>query len=233
MSNTSKYDRCAFIFAVIALVSGIIHIFCEFYPFEYTGEGGIDYLGKALVWVMMVKVLLYATLAVYIIFAIIATVLALKTIKTNGKRKKGVISLILSWSCGIVIAGVVLTNIIVDRVNKRNIEVEVKEVDLTTDSDGQPAVRVEIELYNGSGRSISYLSSVYDEVTQNGRELSHAVLSETMNDDDPDIKSVEPGDSITIVKGYELEYPDEPVYIVCRSYDGNFVYVDGEFEAEE
>ena len=34
-------------------------------------------------------------------------------------------------------------------------------------------------------------------------------------------------------KGYEVRYPDEPVYILCRSFDGKFVYVDEEFDIEK
>ena len=233
MSKKRKSEKRAVTFSICALVCGIIHIFCEFFPFEYKGESGIDYLGQALVWVLFVKALLYGTLIVYLIFAIIATVFAIKTIRAKDTRKKGVVSLILAWICGLVVAGLISANIVIDRNNKKNIEVEVTEATLTTDCDGDTAVRVEIELYNGSNRTISYLSSVYDEVTQNGTELSHAVLPEDLEDYDPEIENVEPGESVTIVKGFELEYTDEPVYILCRSYDGKFIYVDDEFEIEK
>lgn len=232
MSNKRNPGKLSLIFSICALMCGMIHIFCEFYPFEYTGEGGIDYIGQALVWALFVNVLLYGTLAVYFIFAIVATVFAVKTIKAKETRKKGIVSLILAWICGLVIAGLVTANVLIDHNNKKNIKVEVTEVSLTTDYDGDQAVRVEIELYNGSKTTISYLSSVYDEVTQNGKELSHAVLPEDLDDDDPEIKLLEPGESVTVVKGYELEVPDEPVNILCRSYDGRFIYVDEAFEPE-
>ena len=233
MSKKRNSETRAVTFSICALVCGIIHIFCEFFPFEYKGESGIDYLGQALVWVLFVKALLYGTLIVYLIFAVIATVFAVKTLKAKDKRKKGFVSLVLAWISGFVVAGLITANIVIDHNNKKNIEVEVTEVTLTTDCDGDTAVRVEIELYNGSNRTISYLSSVYDEVTQNGMELSHAVLPEDLEDYDPELEDVEPGESVTIVKGFELEYPDEPVYILCRSYDGKFIYVDDEFEIEK
>lgn len=232
MSKKRNCEKPALIISICALVCGIIHIFCEFYPFEYTGEGGIDYIGQALVWSLFVNVLLYGTLAVYLVFAVVATVFAVKAVRAKETRKKGVLSLILAWICGLVVAGLITANVFVDHCNKKNIQVEVTEVTLTNDCDGEPAVRVEIELYNGSKTAISYLSSVYDEVTQNGKELSHALLPEDLDDDDPEIKPLDPGESVTIVKGYELEYPDEPVNILCRSFDGKFVYVDEEFEIE-
>ena len=233
MSKKRNCEKLAVIFSICALVCGIIHIFCEFYPFEYTGEGGIDYIGQALVWSLFVNVLLYGTLAVYLIFAVVATVFAVKAVRAKETRKKGVLSLILAWICGLVVAGLITANVFVDHSNKKNIQVEVTEVTLTTDCDGEPAVRVEIELYNGSKTAISYLSSVYDEVTQNGKELSHAVLPEDLDDVDPEIKPLAPGESVTVVKGYELVFTDEPVNILCRSFDGKFIYVDEEFEIEK
>ncbi len=232
MSKKRNCEKLAVIFSICALVCGMIHIFCEFFPFEYNGEGGIDYLGQAIVWVLFVKLLLYGTLALYLFFAIVATVFAVKTIRAKGTRKKGILSLILAWICGLVVAGLITANVLIDHNNKKNIQVEVTEVTLTTDYDGEQALRIEIELYNGSKTTITYLSSVYDEVTQNGEELSHAVLPEDLDDDDPEIKPLDPGESVTIVKGYELEYHDEPVNILCRSFDGKFVYVDEEFEIE-
>ena len=233
MSKKRNYEKTALTLSIIALVSGIIHIFCEFFPFEYQGEGGLDYLGQAILWVMMVKVLLYGTLIVYVVFAILATVFAAKAIKAKDKRKKGVVSLILAWICGLVVAGLITANFVIDYNSKKNIDVEVTEVALTTDFDGREAVRVEIELYNGTNTTISYLSSVYDEVSQYGKELTHAVLPEDLDDDDPELESLKPGESVTIVKGYEVRYPDEPVYILCRSFDGKFVYVDEEFDIEK
>ena len=233
MSKKRNYEKTALTLSIIALVSGIIHIFCEFFPFEYQGEGGLDYLGQAILWVMMVKVLLYGTLIVYVVFAILATVFSVKAIKAKDKRKKGVVSLILAWICGLVVAGLITANFVIDYNSKKNIDVEVTEVALTTDFDGREAVRVEIELYNGTNTTISYLSSVYDEVSQYGKELTHAVLPEDLDDDDPELESLKPGESVTIVKGYEVRYPDEPVYILCRSFDGKFVYVDEEFDIEK
>ena len=233
MSKKRNYEKTALTLSIIALVSGIIHIFCEFFPFEYQGEGGLDYLGQAILWVMMVKVLLYGTLIVYVVFAILATVFAAKAIKAKDTRKKGVVSLILAWICGLVVAGLITANFVIDYNSKKNIDVEVTEVALTTDFDGREAVRVEIELYNGTNTTISYLSSVYDEVSQYGKELTHAVLPEDLDDDDPELESLKPGESVTIVKGYEVRYPDEPVYILCRSFDGKFVYVDEEFDIEK
>ena len=182
---------------------------------------------------MMVKVLLYGTLIVYVVFAILATVFAAKAIKAKDTRKKGVVSLALAWICGVVVAGLITANFVIDYNSKKNIDVEVTEVALTTDFDGREAVRVEIELYNGTNTTISYLSSVYDEVSQYGKELTHAVLPEDLDDDDPELESLKPGESVTIVKGYEVRYPDEPVYILCRSFDGKFVYVDEEFDIEK
>lgn len=233
MSKKRNYEKTALTLSIIALVSGIIHIFCEFFPFEYQGEGGLDYLGQAILWVMMVKVLLYGTLIVYVVFAILATVFAAMAIKAKDTRKKGVVSLVLAWICGVVVAGLITANFVIDYNSKKNIDVEVTEVALTTDYDGREAVRVEIELYNGTNTTISYLSSVYDEVSQYGKELTHAVLPEDLDDDDPELESLKPGESVTIVKGYEVRYPDEPVYILCRSFDGKFVYVDEEFDIEK
>ena len=233
MSKKRNYEKTALTLSIIALVSGIIHIFCEFFPFEYQGEGGLDYLGQAILWVMMVKVLLYGTLIVYVVFAILATVFAAKAIKAKDTRKKGVVSLVLAWICGVVVAGLITANFVIDYNSKKNIDVEVTEVALTTDFYGREAVRVEIELYNGTNTTISYLSSVYDEVSQYGKELTHAVLPEDLDDDDPELESLKPGESVTIVKGYEVRYPDEPVYILCRSFDGKFVYVDEEFDIEK
>lgn len=233
MSKKRYFGKLAVVLSIIALVSGLIHIFCEFFPFEYQGEGGIDYLGQAILWVFFVKVLLYGTLLVYIVFAILATVFAAKTMKAKETRKKGVVSLILAWICGVVVAGLITANFVIDHNNKKNIEVEVTEVVLTTDCSGDQAVRVEIELYNGTNTTISYLSSVYDEFSQYGKELSHAVLPEDLDDDYPELESLKPGESVTIVKGFEVRYPDEPVYILCRSFDGKFIYVDEEFDIDK
>ncbi len=144
MSKKRNYEKTALTLSIIALVSGIIHIFCEFFPFEYQGEGGLDYLGQAILWVMMVKVLLYGTLIVYVVFAILATVFAAKAIKAKDTRKKGVVSLVLAWICGVVVAGLITANFVIDYNRKKNIDGEVTEVALTTDCDGREAVRVEI-----------------------------------------------------------------------------------------
>jgi len=234
MNKKRNIDKLAVIFAEIALVSGIIFIFWEFFPFEYKGETGIDYIGQAIVWSVFVRVFLYVNLAIYLGFAMTASVFAILVMKQKEKRRKGVMCLILSWICGLVIAVIVITNMIADRVHKNSIEVEVTGVTLTADTYGEPAIRVELELYNGSRTTVSYFTSVYDEVTQNGMELSHAVLQEDLYDDaDEELLPLKPGETVTIVKGYEPEDPDGPVNILCRSYDGTVVYVDDEFETEE
>lgn len=63
------------IFAFAALAFGIVFLLQEFFPFEYTGEDGIDHIADALLWGLFVNTLLYTTLTAYVSFAASATFL--------------------------------------------------------------------------------------------------------------------------------------------------------------
>ena len=228
LRKTKHPARVARVFAFIALVCGIVNLFCDFFPFEYNGPGGIDYIGQAIVWGMVYSAMLYSTLATYVIFAIAATAYTIKASKAKDKGRKGWLTLIISWVCALVIAGIVLTNIVSDNNRKKNISVEVQEVTETVDSDGKPAVIVVMEFKNNTKSETFYHAAVYDEVSQNGKELSHASLNELLNDDS-DLEKVAPGSSVIVKKAFKLKDPDAPVHILCRTYGGDYTYVDKDF----
>ena len=226
-----KKDPAKFsvIFSAIALICGIIHLICQFYPFEYKGGSGIDYIGQAIVWSLFVNSILYATLAAYVSFAVVATVFAVKALKAKETRKKGVISLILSWILGLVFASLIITNIASAKAHKKSIKVEVKEVSMVNDTESDPAVLIMFEIYNGTKRDIMYQTSVYTEVSQNGKEIYHTTVDGWKEYEDADIKYVKPGSSAVIRKTYKLKDTSAPVKIVCRTYGGDYTYIDGEF----
>jgi hypothetical protein len=172
--------------------------------------------------------MLYSTLAAYICFAIVATVYAVKASKAKDKGRKGWLTLIISWVCALVVAGIVLTNIVSDNNRKKNISVEVQEVTETVDSDGKPAVIVVMEFKNNTKSETFYHAAVYDEVSQNGKELPHASLNELLNDDS-DLEKVAPGSSVTVKKAYKIKDKNAPVHILCRTYGGDYTYVDKDF----
>ena len=217
------------IFAFAALAFGIVFLLQEFFPFEYTGEDGIDHIADALLWGLFVNTLLYTTLTAYVSFAASATFFAVKAFKAKDKHRNNVISLVIAWICGIVIAFFMLTGFVLDRAYKKKISIEVEAVTETTDTDGNPAVIIVLELHNDSNRDISYFTFIYDEVMQNGKELYYTVVNEVRDLPDTDLEVVEPGGSVIITQSYELKYPDEPVRILCRTYSGDFVYVDSEY----
>ncbi len=222
--------RLAVVFSVIAFVFGTLHIFCEFFPFEYTGPDGIDYIGQAIVWGLMVQSILYGTLAAYISFAVVATFSAVKALKESETRKKGIISMILSWICGIVIVCIIITNIVADKNYKKSIRIEVKEVSQVTDTESDPAVLIMFKIYNGTKRDIMYQTSVYTEVSQNGKEIYHTTVDGWKEYEDADIKYVKPGSSAVIRKTYKLKDTSAPVKILCRTYGGDYTYIDGEYK---
>lgn len=225
--------KTAIVFAVIALAFGVIHITLEFHPFEYSGETGIDYIGQALVWALAVNSILVTSLAAYFSFAIAATIYSVKAIKNKSTRKMGIVSLIMSWICGILIASLITANVITDKMNKKNIVVSIEKVVSVTDTDGDPAVIVYARVTNNSQYEITYLSAVYDEVTQDGKELSYAIVEITRNDSDFDIKHISPGESLVVPKSYKLRFPGEEVHIRCTSYGGDVVYLDGDYIPDE
>ena len=228
LRKTNNPARVARVFAFIALACGIINLVCDFLPIEYNGPGGIDYIGHALVWGMLYSAMLYSTLAAYICFAIVATVYAVKASKANDTAKKGWLTLVIAWVCAAVVAGIVVTNIVSEKNHKKNISVDVREVTQTVDTDGNPAVLVVMVLHNDTKKEIYYLGSVYDEVSQNGKELSHASLNELLNDDS-DLEKVAPGSSVTVKKAYKIKDKNAPVHILCRTYGGDYTYVDKDF----
>lgn len=219
----------AVIFSVIAFVCGIAYLICAFYPFEYTGPGGIDYIGDAIVWGLMVSSLLYGTIFAYVSFALVATIYAVRTIRSGEKRRKGALSLVLSWVCGFVIAGLIVTNIVSERNYQKSIKVEVQQVTSAFDSDGDPAVVIMYELHNGTKNEIMFLSAVYETVSQDGKELRYGIVRGPEDLKDSDIKKVAPGSTGTVRKTYKLKTPGAPVRIVCRTYKGNYTYLDGEY----
>ena len=221
--------KLAVAFSVIAFVCGLLHLISEFYPFKYSGPGGIDYIGDAIVWGLMVSSVLYGTIVAYISFALVATIYAIKTIRSGEKRKKGVISLVLSWVCGIVIAGLIITNIVTDITFKKSISVEVTKVTAAVDSDGDPAVVIMYELNNGSKKEITFLSAIYENVTQNDKELRYGIVEGPEYLKDSDIKKVAPGSTAVVRKTYKLKDPAAPVKIVLRTYKGDVTYLDGEY----
>ena len=228
--NYRKPEKVAKKFALIAIVFGILHLICDFYPFDYTGGTGIDYIGQAVAYSLFINAIIYSTLIVYLNFAVAASVYAVKAIKNKKTRKKGILWLVLSWICALVVAGIVIGNIISDDVRKNSIKVGVKEVTSVTDTDGKPSALVVLEFYNGTGSDITYLSTVYDEVSQNGQEIYDTNIEDSGID--YEIEAVKPGCSVEIRKAYRLDDPSEPVKIVCQSYDGYVVYVDAEYEVK-
>ena len=228
LRKTNNPARVARVFAFIALACGIINLVCDYLPIEYNGPGGIDYIGQAIVWGFLYSAMLYSTLAAYICFAIVATVYAVKASKANDTAKKGWLTLVIAWVCAAVVAGIVVTNIVSEKNYKKNISVEVREVTQTVDTAGDPAVLVVMSLRNDTKREIYYLGSVYDEVSQNGKGLSHASLNELLNDDS-DLEKVAPGSSVTVKKAYKLKDPNAPVHVLCRTYGGDYTYVDKDY----
>ena len=228
LRKTNNPARVARVFAFIALACGIINLVCDFLPIEYNGPGGIDYIGQALVWGMLYSAMLYSTLAAYICFAIVATVYAIKASKAKDTGRKGWLTLVIAWVCAVVVAGIVVTNIVSDNNRKKNISVEVQEVTETVDSDGEPAVIVVMEFKNNTKSETFYHAAVYDEVSQNGKELSHASLNELLNDDS-DLEKVAPGSSVTVKKAYKIKDKNAPVHILCRTYGGDYTYVDKDY----
>lgn len=229
LGKKAKPGKSAVIFSIVALACGILFFVSEIYPFEYKGEGGIDYIGQALVWGIAVNSIRYAALAAYVSFAVAATVFAVKALKEKDTRKKGVISLILSWICGIVIVCIIITNIVADKNYKKSIRIEVKEVSQVTDTESDPAVLIMFEIYNGTKRDIMYQTSVYTEVSQNGKEIYHTTVDGWKEYEDADIKYVKPGSSAVIRKTYKLKDTSAPVKILCRTYGGDYTYIDGEY----
>lgn len=224
--KTKNPARVARILAFIALACGIIHIACEFFPFEYKGGQGIDYIGQALIWGMFVTALLFATLASYISFAAVATIYAVKAVNAKDTRKKTWVTLIITWVCGLAIVSLVLTNVVSKKIRDKSIEVDVHEVTRFTDSDNEPAVLVVYELKNNTKSDIYYLGYVYDEVSQNGNELSRALLPEEMKSPDTELEHAAPGGTVLVKKAYKLKDPGAPVHILCRTYGGNVTYLD-------
>ena len=230
--KTKKPGKTAKKFAVPAIVFGILHLICDFFPFEYNGPDGIDYIGQAAAFGFFVNAIIYSTLIVYLNFAIAATIYAVKEKKKNDKRKKSILWLILSWICAFVVAGIVTGNIIYDKTQKNNIKVEVKEVSSVTDYEGDPAVLVVLEFYNGTRNEVSYMSMAYDEVSQDGSELYGTVIGDSYSEPDFEIERVSPGSSAEIRKAYKLKDPSKPVRIVCSTYGGDVIYIDGEFDVK-
>ena len=228
--KNKKPEKIARKFAFIAVGFGIIHLFCDFFPFEYTGNSGIDYVGQAVAFGFFINAIIYSTLIVYLNFAAAATVYAVKAIKKNDKRKKSVLWLVLSWVCAIVVAGIVVTNIIYDNVQKNSIKVEVKEVTSATDYEGKPSVLIVLEFYNGTDGDLSFLSAVHHEVSQVGHEIYGTGIDDSLSGPDYELEPIKPGCSVEIRKAYELDDPDKPVRVLCSSYDGNVIYVDNEYK---
>ena len=226
--KTKNPGRVATVFAVIALVCGLIHLACQFYPFEYKGGKGIDYIGQAIVFGMTVNAVLYATLAAYLFFAVIATIYVIKSIKKKESGKRNVVTLLIAWIFAVVFACLIVSNIVKDKQNKKNISVTVQQVEQTVDSEGQPAIIVIFGLKNDTNKDISYLSSIYDEVSQNGKQLSHASIYSIREGPDTEIEKVKPGTTYTVKKAYVLKDQNSPVKILCRTYAGDVTYVDKE-----
>lgn len=228
--KSRKPGKIAKKFAILAIVFGTLHLICDFFPFEYNGPDGIDYIGQAAAFGFFVNAIIYSTLIVYLNFAIAATIYAVKAIKKDEKRRQNILFIIFSWIFALVVAGILVTNIIFDKVQKKSIKVEVKEVYSVTDYEGDPAVMVVLDFYNGTRSEVSYLSMVYGEVSQDGREIYGTVTADSYMEPDYEIEPVSPGSSIEIRKYYKLKDPSKPVKIVCSSYGGDVVYVDGEYE---
>lgn len=225
LRKTKHPEKVARIFAVIAVIAGVIYLICAFIPYDYKGPGGIDYIGQAIVWALMVNALLYTALGIYISFAIAATVYAIKAMKIKEKRKSGVISLIMSWVLGLVFFCMIISNVASDQAHMRNINVKVTDVIQTTSSEG-PAVVVTIEFTNNTKKEINYLGSVYDETTQGDKELGHASIEWIKTYNESDIEMVKPGETKIIKKGYKLKNTSEPVKFHFSNYGGSIVYED-------
>lgn len=228
LRKTKNPARVARVLAFFSLVCGMIHIACEFFPFEYNGGKGIDYIGQAVVWGLMVNAVLYSTLAAYVFFAVLATIYTIKAAKAKDKHKKGWLTLLIAWACALAIAGMVVVNVISRNVRDESIHVYYVEAVQTKNIDGDPAVIISLRLENGTKSEIYYLGSIYDEVTQNGKELSHASTHELIGKDDTELEKAPPGGSVIVRKAYKLKEPGASVHILCRTYDGRVIYLDKE-----
>ena len=230
LRKTNKPEKISLIFSIVALVFGIAFIVFSFFPPEYNGEQGLDYVGQALAWAMIVNSIMTSLLVAYFSFAVASTIYAIKAFKDREKRKKGLISLVAAWICGIFFACMFTVNIISDTNTKKSLKVEVQSVTLATDSEGKTAAVVTLEFYNGSKRDITFLSSVHEKVTQYDLEIYYSPVLELLDDPDNDIKAVKPGESVVIRTSYRLNDADGPIRVSCTSYDGKVVYVDSEFQ---
>ena len=224
--KTERPEKIARIFAVIALIGGLLCFFFSTNPFEYKGPGGIDYIGQALVWAFFFNLSIMTSLGIAFISAIAATIFSVKAMKKKEKRASGIISLIMSWILGVVIIGIILTNVISEQVHMRSIKVRVTDVTQTVDSDGEPAIIATIEFENGTRREICYMGSVYDEVTQGGKHLGHSIIPEIKEYNDSDLKMVAPGTTAIIKKGYKIKNASDPVNFYFSSYGGDVIYGD-------
>lgn len=226
--KTKNPGRVATVFAVIAFVCALIHLACQFYPFEYKGGKGIDYIGQALVFGMAVNAVLYTTLAAYLFFAVIATIYVIKSFKKKESAGRNIVTLLIAWVFAVVFACFIVTNVVKDKQQKKNISVTVQQVEKTVDSEGKPAIIVIFGLKNDTNNDITYLGSIYGEVTQGGKELSHASVNELIGGPDYDLEKVKPGTTGTVKKAYVLNDQNAPVKIICRTYGGDVTYVDKE-----
>lgn len=228
LRKTKNPARVARILAFISLFSGSVHIASEFYPYEYDGAKGLDYIGQAMAWGMMVNAFIYSTLAAYIVFAIVATIYAIKAIKAKDKHKKNWLTLLITWICALVILGFTVANIIASNNRLNKIEVTCQAVTHTMDTDGEHALVLTLKLHNGTNDEITYLSSVYDEATQDDRTLSRANIAKESGQPDTEIQKTAPGGDVIVKKAYKLKYQSKPVKIICRSYNGKVIYLDME-----
>lgn len=237
-------EKIARIFSFVSLGLGVLCIVIQLcYP-EYDGPGGIDYIGDAIVHGLIFTAVLGIGTLAYLCSAVVTTVFSVKAIRKKpdvsenteqeGSRKKsargiGIFSLILCWIYGVTVLGTGLTGILMKRAHEKSISVNVKEVTQVTDSDGDPAALVVFEVNNGSKREITFLSSIYAEVTQDGRTLSTALLPSERRLPDTEIERIKPGSTGVVRKAYKLRGSGQKIHIKLRTFGDTYTYVDGDY----
>lgn len=236
--------KIARIFSFIALAFGVVSlIFQLFFP-EYSGPKGIDYIGDAIAYGLIVLSVYLLLTLVYFCCAVVTTVFAVKAIRkrpdsvirdadisrkdAKSARAVGVFSLILCWLYAIVVVSFGVANYVNEKDHINSIKVDVKEVTKVADFYGNPSVLVTIEVYNGTKGDISYISEIYDEFFQNGNPLYSATLDPKEKILDTEVMRIKPGTTGLVKKAFKIKPNGAPIKMKMTTTSGRHVYFEGE-----